>query len=90
IGKIGDDNEVDKESSEIETNDDETEEIKSLTDEELEQVFSSLSQRPLIDVIKENSTNDKILEEESLEFKNLDREHGLYFLNFTSAMLYIW
>ncbi|CAB4392750.1 unnamed protein product [Rhizophagus irregularis] len=49
------------------------------------------SYRPLLNVMEEEVPVDSdVLEEESPNFKGFDGEYGLYFPNFTSAMIFIW
>ena len=47
--------------------------------------------RSLLDIVKEEVLTDSdVLEEESSSFEGFDSEYGLYFPNFTSAMIFIW
>ena len=48
--------------------------------------IEEVSESSLVDV----PLNDDILEEESSNYKGFDGEYGLYFPNFTSAMIFIW
>ncbi|CAG8693913.1 2953_t:CDS:2, partial [Cetraspora pellucida] len=81
-------NEVINKEAEIETLTDRF--ILEQADDLNDDLFQDFTLRPLINDTEEDPINTEILEKESSEFGNYDREYRSYFLNFTTTVLLVW